>query len=153
MSTENLPAEKKNNRKRAVAIGLVGLGVVGLGAASAATLNITTGGYDDVAAGAKDVTITAACDDAVTAQFAPATDYTTVANGISGESAVNVTLSDVAAECAGKGVQIAVYDGDDATAVGTYTGTLALTAGSTGALTLTGLTTNDAFDSVSIVIG
>lgn len=51
------PTEKKDNRKRAVAIGLVGLGIAGLAAASAATLSVTAGGTDNVAGGSVNVQI------------------------------------------------------------------------------------------------
>ncbi|MDM7855426.1 hypothetical protein [Cellulomonas alba] len=48
---------QRDNRKRAVAIGLVGLGIAGLAAASAATLAVTAGGTDKVAGGSANVTI------------------------------------------------------------------------------------------------
>lgn len=56
--TTQQPIERRDNRKRAVAIGLVGLGIAGLAAASAATLSVTAAGTDNVAGGSADVTVT-----------------------------------------------------------------------------------------------
>jgi hypothetical protein len=105
MTTE--PRENKDNRKRAVAIGLVGLGVVGLAAASAATLSVTTAGSDDLAAGSANVVVEGPGTQDVTVSFAPSGTLPMAWN-LNDTRTVDVTVTGLSGSMGGN-VHVAVY--------------------------------------------
>jgi hypothetical protein len=112
-------SQKRDNKKRAVAIGLVGLGIAGLAAASAATLNVDAHGTDHIAGGSADVTVTGAGLEAVRVDLgrtgtAPQPVWNIDDNWPGGTGTVQATLSSFGwtANAVPGTFQVAVFDQD-----------------------------------------
>lgn len=114
---------KKNNRRKALAVGLAVLGVAGLSLASAAQLQLNTTNADLVQAGVEDLT-------ASTCQAGPINVTFTLAGAAPGtltegvnfgynEGADAISLTDIDADCAGKNLEVALGD-EDGNSLGEY---------------------------------
>lgn len=112
-----MSTQKKNTRRKALAVGLAVLGVAGLSLASAATLSLNAGNQDLIQAGTQDLTANLCQKDAIDVKFTLADAAPGVllegANFGYAAGADALKLEGInAAGCDGKDIKVAL--GDDA---------------------------------------
>jgi|SRR5690554_2799081 len=131
-------ANKKNNKRKVVAVALGLIGIAGLSVASAATLNITTA--TEVAVGTDTF---AACAENASVAYS----YVADSSQASGYAVDEVTVTVTDGDCAGQDIEVS-FDSHNATASGQLTGTTFSSALSGSAIDL-GANLGD----VTVIIG
>ena len=115
---------KKNNRRKALAVGLAVLGVAGLSLASAAQLTLNGGAQDLVQAGTTDLTADTCQVTEIDVSFTLAGAAPgTLTEGMTfsyNEGADAVLLDEIDAACADKNIKVALGEADG-TLLGEYT--------------------------------